>query len=98
SLDQARLKSKGLRLRLRLEAPELAALPWEYLFDEDIKCGYLSLSKETPVVRHLDVALPVESLTLEPPIHILGMVGFSQGLEVEAEQRRMAQAIEHLTD
>ncbi|HEX9941450.1 MAG TPA: CHAT domain-containing protein [Thermoanaerobaculia bacterium] len=98
SLVQARDEGKGLRLRLRFEVPELASLPWEYLYDPDLKRDYLSLSKETPVIRHLDVGLPIESLTLKPPIRILGMVGARHGLDVTAEQRRMAEAIEHLTD
>src|SRR4051812_9844490 len=33
SQDRARVVGKGLRLRLRIEPPELAALPWEYLYD-----------------------------------------------------------------
>lgn len=98
SLVQARDEGKGLRLRLRFESPELASLPWEYLYDAELKRDYLSLSKETPVVRHLDVGLPIESLTLKPPIRLLGMVGDRRGLDVAAEQQRMAQAIEHLTD
>ncbi len=98
SLVQAQKEGKGLRLRLRFELPELARLPWEYLYDPDLKRDFLGLSKETPVVRHLEVELPIESLTLEPPIRILGMVGARHGLDVAAEQLRMAQAIEHLTD
>ncbi len=42
SLNKARDEGKGLRLRLRIEAPELAALPWEYLYDED-EGDYVSL-------------------------------------------------------
>ncbi|HEX5758347.1 MAG TPA: CHAT domain-containing protein [Thermoanaerobaculia bacterium] len=98
SLVQAREQGKGLRLRLRIDAPDLAALPWEYLFDPDFKHDHLSLSRETPIVRHLEVALPVEALTLEPPIRILGMVGARHGLDVAREREQMELAIEHLTD
>ncbi|MGH9363084.1 MAG: CHAT domain-containing protein, partial [Thermoanaerobaculia bacterium] len=98
SLVQARGQGKGLRLRLRIEAPDLAALPWEYLFDPDFKQDHLSLSRETPIVRHLEVALPIEPLTLAPPIRILGMVGARHGLDVAREQEQMALAVEHLTD
>jgi hypothetical protein len=34
SRDKAVDEEKGLRLRLRIEPPELAALPWEYLYDK----------------------------------------------------------------
>jgi hypothetical protein len=101
SLVQTQKEGKGLRLRLRFEAPELARLPWEYLFDPDLegdKGDFLSLSKKTPIVRHLEVELPIEPLTLEPPIRILGMVGARHGLNVAAEQQSMAQAIEHLIE
>jgi CHAT domain/NACHT domain len=98
SLALARKEGKGLRLRLRIEPPELARLPWEFLHEGKTESDYLSLSKRTPVVRHLEVALPIESLTLKPPIRLLGMVGARHGLDVAAEQKRMAQAIEHLTD
>ena len=98
SVALAQKEGKGLRLRLRIEPPELARLPWEFLHEGKIESDYLSLSKRTPVVRHLEVGLPIESLTLKPPIRLLGMVGARQGLDVAAEQQRMAQAIEHLTD
>jgi hypothetical protein len=34
SLTLARNEAKGLRIRLRIEAPELAVLPWELLHDD----------------------------------------------------------------
>jgi hypothetical protein len=98
SLLEAQKAGKGLRLRLRFANPELARLPWEYLYDTEIKRGFLCLSKETPLVRHLELELPVEALTLKPPLRILGMVGAHAGLGVAAEQQRMAQAVEHLTE
>ena len=33
SRSEARQQGKGLRLKLRFQAPELAALPWEFLYD-----------------------------------------------------------------
>jgi hypothetical protein len=33
SRNMARQQGKGLRLKLRINAPELAALPWEFLYD-----------------------------------------------------------------
>jgi hypothetical protein len=38
SLDQAEGRDAGLRVRLRLtDSPELADLPWEYLYDTDAR-------------------------------------------------------------
>ncbi|HEY2737917.1 MAG TPA: hypothetical protein VGK45_05890, partial [Thermoanaerobaculia bacterium] len=47
SLLEAQKSGKGLRLRLRCEPPELARLPWEYLYDSGIRRDFLGLSKET---------------------------------------------------
>jgi len=33
SQDRARQEDKGLRLKMRIQPPELAALPWEFLYD-----------------------------------------------------------------
>ena len=55
SRQQAAQEDTPLRVRLRIGPPELAALPWEFLYDpgED---DYLCLS--TPLVRYLDVPAP----------------------------------------
>ncbi len=71
SRQEARRMGKGLRLKLRIEAPDLAAVPWEYL--RDPREDYLSLSVTTPIVRYLDIPKPVEPLTVTLPLRILGM-------------------------
>jgi len=54
SLNEVSREGAGLRLRLRLtEAPELAALPWEFLHDPATN-RFLSLSNQTPIVRYLE--------------------------------------------
>ena len=55
SLGYARAQGKGLRIRLRLEPPELGAIPWEYLYDE-LNDLFLGVSSETPVTRYIPVA------------------------------------------
>src|SRR5712692_5782908 len=58
SKDAARQEGHGLRLRLRLtDAPALAALPWELLYDQASNVFYAQ-SDRTPVVRYLDVTNP----------------------------------------
>ncbi len=42
-------EDKGLRLILRIQEPELAALPWEFLYDPR-KGEYVCLSRSTPPV------------------------------------------------
>ena len=67
SIAAAEMAEKGLRIRLRLtQAPEVADLPWEYLYYSQLN-KFLALSSETPVVRYLD--LPEH--TAGPPLRFL---------------------------
>lgn len=63
----------GIRLRLRIEAPEIAALPWEFLYLPGNNV-FLSTWIRTPLVRYLEVARPVPKLEISPPIQLLGVI------------------------
>lgn len=98
SLRQAEQQSQGLRLKLRIQSPKLAALPWEFLYDPR-QGEYVCLSRNTPVVRYLELPQPVRPLTVSPPLHILGMIASPRGLiplDVEGEKRRVERAIQDL--
>ena len=73
SRELARQGRRGLRLRLRVRDAALAALPWEFLYDEAAG-GYLCLSQHTPVVRHPDAPQPGAPLPIVPPLRVLGLV------------------------
>ncbi|MCX6613959.1 MAG: CHAT domain-containing protein [Acidobacteria bacterium] len=92
SLKKAKAEDKGLRIRLRMQAPELANLPWEYLMDSGQSA--LSLARHTPIVRQLDMDSAVTRLKLQPPIRILGMIGHHENLDVAAEKESIEDAIE----
>ncbi|MBA3764620.1 MAG: hypothetical protein H0X05_03825, partial [Actinobacteria bacterium] len=63
---EASAEDKGVRIKLRIQAPEVATLPWEFMYDA--RAGeYLSLSKYTPIVRYLELATPVVPLRVDPP-------------------------------
>src|SRR5690606_33222470 len=67
----ARNRGHGVRVRLHLaHAPELACLPWEYLYDRDVD-HHLALT--TPIVRHSKLDDPPVALTVKPPLKILVM-------------------------
>lgn len=81
SMNIVRAKSDfaGLRLRFGLESPELALLPWEYLFDESIVDAgapqtYLCLHDVSPLVRFVRMNGPVKSSRIDGPLRILGMI------------------------
>ncbi|MBN1349278.1 CHAT domain-containing protein [candidate division KSB1 bacterium] len=74
SLEQAENQGKGLRVRLRLTStPELADLPWEFLFNSSLN-DFLALSVATPIVRFLDLPTRVRPLSVTLPLRILVMV------------------------
>jgi len=61
-----------LRLVLQLGAPELAALPWEMLFDPE---NETYLCRTEPLVRRISAPVLHDStLQVEPPLRVLGIV------------------------
>jgi CHAT domain len=106
SSDTAREHQHGLRLRLRLaDAPSLAGLPWEFLYDRKSR-RFFAQSDRTPVVRYLDVANPPQPLAVRGPLRILVVISSPQDLppldvehewsqihEVLAEKERMGLVI-----
>jgi CHAT domain/WD domain, G-beta repeat len=101
SLSEAAAKGAGLRLRLRLsDTPELAELPWEFLYDK-ARNRFVCLSDRTPLVRFLEVPDPPRPLPVSPPLRILVMISsphdprFAQ-LDVEQEWGKLHRALGRL--
>jgi hypothetical protein len=100
SLEAALEQGKGLRLRFRIDAPELAALPWEFLFEE-AQNRHVCLYTRTPLTRYLELPQTPKTLTIQPPLRILGMVASPKDLpwlDVEKETRQIANAVELVGD
>jgi CHAT domain len=100
SRNLARQREMGLRLKLRVSAPELAALPWEYLFDPG-RADYLTLSSSTPLVRYIPLPQAMDPLVVQLPLRILAMVVTPDdlpGLDVEREKERLKRAVRDLTE
>jgi tetratricopeptide (TPR) repeat protein len=95
-LREAQRQDAGLRIRMRLsDAPELADLPWEYLYNPAVN-RFLALSKETPIVRFLELPEPVRALVVKPPLRVLAMVASPSDLpilDVEQEWARLRDAL-----
>ncbi len=83
--------SKGVRIKLTVEPPELAALPWEYLYDPEAQ-SFPALSPRTPVTRYTHPRQKEPPpLAFAPPLRILLVSaepdGYTPiGVEVEREQ------------
>jgi CHAT domain len=98
SLSEARRRNKNLRLKLRIQPPELAELPWEFLYDPH-QGNYFCLSSETSIVRYLEIPSPIEQLPITRPLGILGMVANPRDLvqlNVGHEKRLVEEAMKDL--
>ncbi|WP_327353229.1 CHAT domain-containing WD40 repeat protein [Streptomyces sp. NBC_01304] len=83
-------EDRQLRLVLRVRPPELARLPWEFLFDSG-ENGYVCTTM--PLVRRPQVAQPQRPLTVAAPLRILCMAARPDDLEplaVQAERDRLS--------
>ena len=96
SVDVARDRQHGLRLRLRFaEAPSLAGLPWEFLYDRRGN-RFFAQSDRTPIVRYLDVANPPRPLVVGGPLRILVVISSPHDLaplQVEKEWAEIHDAL-----
>jgi len=93
-------EDRGLRLVLRIQDPGLAALPWEFMYDER-KAEFICLSRDTPIVRYPHAPQPVQPLLVDPPLRILCMAVSPTDLEpldVQRERQRLDEAIKRLGD
>jgi hypothetical protein len=100
SLDRAgQQEHGGLRLKLRLQdAPELADLPWEYLFDSAFN-RFFAQSIQTPIVRYMEIPRRISPLRVELPLRMLVMIASPEGhtqLDAAKEQSRLQSALEPL--
>ncbi|MGH4008008.1 MAG: CHAT domain-containing WD40 repeat protein [Pseudonocardiaceae bacterium] len=96
SKRRARADGGVLRLVLRVRPPELARLPWEFLFDPG-RQDYLGL--DMPLVRYPQVLAPQQPLRVPAPLRILGMVALPGDLDVldtGQEQLRLQTALADL--
>ncbi|MGY4295099.1 hypothetical protein ACVWXN_003194 [Bradyrhizobium sp. i1.4.4] len=88
-----------LRIKLLLGAPELARLPWEYLYDDAEAPPYVSL--KLPVIRSFEMAGESQMMPVQGPLRILGMIANPAtedwpALDEAAERRRITAAIDKL--
>jgi hypothetical protein len=96
SLSLTREHGVGMRLRLRLaDTPELAKLPWEFLYDPD-RDRFLAQSRRSPLVRYLDLPDPPQPLSVEGPLRLLVMISSPSDypeLDVEREWNLLTDAL-----
>jgi tetratricopeptide (TPR) repeat protein len=91
----------GLRIRLRFaDLPELASLPWEYLYVAE-QGRFLGLFERVTIVRYLDVEQPVEPLRVQTALRMLVMIATPNDLPVlnpEQEWQRLESGLQSITE
>ncbi len=100
SMEKARLKGRGLRVKLRIQPPNLAVLPWEFLY-EPRQAEYMGLMRSISIVRYPEHPQPIQPLTVTLPLRILGMVASPKDLhplDVDIEKQRVEEAIKNLQE
>lgn len=78
---------------LRLTAPQLAALPWEAMYDPQVDAF---VCRTQPLVRHVPAPFTPEPLDVTLPLRILAVVSAPQGtqpLDSAAERQRLTDAL-----
>jgi TonB family protein len=99
SVEQSLNNDRGLRIRLRLtDAPELADLPWEFLYDS-AQNHFLTTSTETPLVRFLDLPQRIAPVRATLPLRVLVVIASPKNLkrlDAEGEWERLQEALADL--
>jgi hypothetical protein len=95
---------RRLRVKLRIEAPELAQLPWEYLYNTGDK-QWLGLQYRTPILRFPTLGRAPRDSAVDGPLNVLGMIANPAGyaadgrgnpLNTEKERGLIEQALNKL--
>jgi hypothetical protein len=96
---EARGRSKQRRVRLRIDPPELHALPWELLRDGS---ELIAADADTPFSRYLAIGKEWGHALAERPIRVLAVISTPSDLkdkydlpaaDVELEQRTLREAL-----
>jgi hypothetical protein len=87
----------GVRVRLRVNAPELNTLPWE-LMQTESGADPLATSTRTVVTRYIEMNELVREVEAPMPLRMLGMIPQGSGLNAEKEKAALDKAVAELGD
>ena len=79
----------ALRLRLRIDPPDLALLPWELAFDP-LRSRFLAASPKILVSRSLGLLEPVRPLKVLGTLRLLAVIPEHSGFDIEEERHTLA--------
>lgn len=96
SLQEVAGQKKHLRLKLRLDAPELARLPWELMHCAKLPPGFLALHKRISLIRYLPLTQQIRPTTARIPVKILVAIASPAGLpplDIAAEKKLLKKSL-----
>jgi CHAT domain-containing protein len=98
SRTNVQLGDNVLRIRLTLDGAELFNYPWEFMYDSSLG-RFLTLYEETPLIRYIELPMPMRPLAVTPPLHLLVMISNPNDyprLDVERERSNLTKALSDL--
>ena len=93
--QDARRENKGVRLRLRIDPPELSRLPWEYCYDPKSRL-FFAQDLNTPMVRYISSGYTPDVLASNGSLKILMVMAAPKNLpplNMEKEEQVLRQAL-----
>jgi hypothetical protein len=93
SVMTSKAQGETLRIVLRMTDPQIAALPWEALYDPE---DQRYLCRMWPLVRQIPASFTPPPLAITGPVRILGLVASPRDheqLNVAAEQENLTEAL-----
>jgi len=96
--EQTRPTGTRLRVRLKIDPPNVARLPWECLYDTR-RGTFLGNSRETTLVRFLEQAKEPPSVPLELPLKVLLAAEYANDKDaprIRAEAEAVREALRRL--
>ncbi|MDZ7263120.1 MAG: CHAT domain-containing protein [candidate division KSB1 bacterium] len=101
SVGMAYSQNTCLRIRLRIDAPDLAYFPWEFMYDGDQTHEFLALHQNISITRFISIQNPVPAIATSLPLRMLVIISSPAHpdypkLEVEKEKKSIKQALKQL--
>ncbi len=102
TMADAETSQCGVRLRLVFESPEVAKLPWEFLYEESTNT-FLANNTQTALSRYIDVPLQKRDLTITSlPLKVLLVISSPRNLtslDTDGEEHLIQDAlIKHIEE
>ena len=100
SLGMVRERGARLVISFRCDVPDIAAVPWEFLYDP-VEARFLAASLETSFARYVPLPARQRTVTVRPPLRLLLVASAPAGLpplDVDGELSRIRSVLRPLQE